>query len=269
MIGATIGWGLLGTWTRIALAEGLSPVGIAFWRCLLAGSAFALFSLTRHRELPRRDSLHIAAFGVIGIAAMYASFFIAVQRVGPSLAVILLYTGPVWVALYQLIFRQLPPTRIQSSALALAVLALIGVTGLSNARLDPPGVVAGLLSGASFATHFVYAAKYMERHGGVAVFARALLVATIVMLPFFDLPSSATVWTALIAAASVSTILPSVFFAIAIKQLAPVPAATIATFEPVVGLAAAALFFDERLLVSQYIAAAVLIAALILSTRAR
>lgn len=269
MVAATIGWGLLGTWTRIALAEGLSPVGIAFWRCLLAGGAFALFSLGRHERLPLRDSLHVALFGVIGLATMYASFFIAVERVGPSLSVILLYTGPVWVALYQLIFRRQPPTRTQSIALTLAVLALIGVTGFSGTRLDMLGVFSGLLSGASFATHFVYAAKYMARYGGVAVFARALLVAALVMLPFFEMPSTATAWTVLIAAASVSTVLPSVFFAVAIKQLTPVPAATIATFEPVVGLAAAALFFDERLLFSQYIAAAVLIAALMISTRAR
>lgn len=269
MIGATVGWGLLGTFSRIALAEGVSPTAIAFWRCLLAGGVFAVFALAQRRQVPRHDSLRIALFGLIGITAMYIGFFVAVERVGPSLAVILLYTGPVWVAVYQTLFRRLPPSRAQTIALAMAIFALAGVSGFANERLDAIGLIAGIVSGASFATHFVYASTYIARYGGVAVFARALLVAAALMLPFLELPAGTTAWATLIAAAAISTVVPSLLFALAINQLAPVTAATIATFEPVVGLIAAHQFFGERLTSLQYVAAAVLILALILSVQYR
>jgi DME family drug/metabolite transporter len=102
-------------------------------------------------------------------------------------------------------------------------------------RPAPAAVVAGLLSGAAFATHFVLAPRYMARLGSPAVFAGAMVAGAVVLAPAVrpQLPPVAAL-PPLAFVVLGSTVLASLCFGYAVTRLAPVRAAVLSTWEPVV-----------------------------------
>lgn len=98
---AAVLWGLLGILGKNAQGAGVSPLEVAFWRAALAGGLYALHALVTRAPLPRgRDLLVTAAFGVLGVSVFYGSYQLAVRAGGASLASVLLYTAPAFVALF-------------------------------------------------------------------------------------------------------------------------------------------------------------------------
>ena len=97
---AAFQWALLGPVARVAFAEGIAPLTVAFWRATVAALLFAAHaSVTRAHALRRQDRLPAMLLGVVAVAGLYVSYFESVQRGGAALAAILLYSAPVWVAL--------------------------------------------------------------------------------------------------------------------------------------------------------------------------
>lgn len=236
LAGATL-WGAIGPVAQLAFAAGLRPIELAFWRALLAAPCFALLALRAGGGWPRgRDLLGVAVFGVVGIAGMYGALFAAVDLGGAPLAAVLLYTGPAWVALAQ---RVLHGQRLGDTARVALVLSLAGVVVLvgpgAAVRPAPAAVVAGLLSGAAFATHFVLAPRYVARFGSPSVYAWAMAAGAVVLAPAArpQLPPVAAL-PPLVFVVLGSTVLASLCFGYAVTRLAPVRAAVLSTWEPVV-----------------------------------
>ena len=103
-------WGLLGIFGKLAFALGLSPLEVAFWRAALGGALYLLHALSVRARFPRgRDALVTALFGLTGVSVFYASYQLAVQSGGASLASVLLYTAPAFVAVYSSTDARLAP----------------------------------------------------------------------------------------------------------------------------------------------------------------
>lgn len=77
----------------------------------LAGLVFFIQSHWGISErLPYRQWARASAFGVIGIAFLYAVYHRAVEEGGVSLAILLLYTAPVHIALAETVIFNVPMT---------------------------------------------------------------------------------------------------------------------------------------------------------------
>ncbi|MBZ0118917.1 MAG: DMT family transporter [Sandaracinaceae bacterium] len=96
---AAVLWGALGVLGKAAQAEGVAPLEIAFWRALGGGALFALHAVVTRARWPRgRDLGGTIAFGLVGVSVFYGSYQLAVRAGGASLAAVLLYTAPAFVA---------------------------------------------------------------------------------------------------------------------------------------------------------------------------
>ncbi|MDQ3309110.1 MAG: EamA family transporter, partial [Gemmatimonadota bacterium] len=81
--------------SRLVLQEGVAPLEIALWRCVIGTVLFAVHvaaSRSARWSVARGDLPGIAAFGVVGIATLYGALSLAVDAGGAALAVVLLYT---------------------------------------------------------------------------------------------------------------------------------------------------------------------------------
>lgn len=101
---------------RFAMAEGVSPIAIAFWRMAIAGVALSLFVLTRKQG--RREAASIAPanrWWIIGaglfLALHIATWISSLAYTSVASSTALVTTNPVWLALFSWMFLKDKPDR--------------------------------------------------------------------------------------------------------------------------------------------------------------
>ena len=107
---AGILWGLIGVFIKKLSAFGFDSVQIAFIRMLIASLSFSLFILIKDKSLLRiniKDIWMFVGTGIISVSLFNICYFYTIIHSEASLAVVLLYTSPVFVVLISaLLFKE-------------------------------------------------------------------------------------------------------------------------------------------------------------------
>jgi len=271
---AAVLWGLLGPASYVALRDGVAPLEIAFWRAALGALLFGAHALARSGtagfRAARADLPALAAFGVVGVSVFYGAYQLAVREGGASLAAVLLYTAPAWVALLARVVlgERLTPRRLLAVALTLGGVALVATAGGGPLRVGAAAVTWGLVAGFAYALYYLFGRRYFARHPAPVVFAVALPVGALGLLPFVRFhEKTAAAWAAILFVAVVPTYFAYLLYAAGLRRTEATRAATVATMEPVVAAVAAYAAFGERLAPLAYVGAAVVLAGVLLAAR--
>lgn len=267
---AAVLWGLLGILGKQAQAAGVSPLEVAFWRAALAGGLYALHAAVIRAPLPRgRDLWITAAFGIAGVSVFYGTYQLAVRAGGASLASVLLYTAPAFVALMGWAFlrERLGLRELAAVGGTLAGIALISFGGGQGVTVGPAALGFGLAAGFTYSLYYVYGKAFFHRYAPPALLAVALPVGALGLLPLVAFaPKTAPAWGSLLALSFFSTYLAYLAYSAGLRHLNATRASVIASLEPVVAAALAALLYAERLSAVALLGAALVIgAALLLS----
>ena len=267
---AAVLWGLLGILGKQAQAAGVSPLEVAFWRAAMAGGLYALHTAVIRAPLPRgRDLWITAAFGIAGVSVFYGTYQLAVRAGGASLASVLLYTAPAFVALMGWAFlrERLGLRELAAVAGTLAGIALISFGGGQGVTVGPAALGFGLAAGFTYSLYYVYGKAFFHRYAPPALLAVALPVGALGLLPLVEFaPKTAPAWGSLLALSFFSTYLAYLAYSAGLRHLNATRASVIASLEPVVAAALAALLYAERLSALALLGAALVIgAALLLS----
>ncbi len=155
-------FGTSGTFGSALIDAGWSPAAAVTVRISLAALILtgpAVLQLRGRWGLLRRDAAPVAAFGLIAVAGCQLFYFNAIQRLPVGVALLLEYLGVLLVVGWLWLRHGQRPRRrtVAGTAAALAGLALVlGVTG--HVRIDPLGVMWGLLAAVGLAIYFLISA---------------------------------------------------------------------------------------------------------------
>ncbi|MGC3953099.1 MAG: EamA family transporter [Propionicimonas sp.] len=156
-----------GTFARPLLTAGWTPGAAVFWR-IAAASLLLLpagFWVMRGRlRQVVAEWRMILAFGALGVATAQLMYFAAVARISVSVALLLEYLAPVALVLLAWARTRRRPARLVIIGTLLSGLGLLGVLDLTGARLDPLGVLFGLLAMVGAAGYFVLSARPTALH---------------------------------------------------------------------------------------------------------
>ncbi|MDB5045114.1 MAG: rane protein [Deinococcus sp.] len=265
-------WGLLGIFGKNVQGAGVGALEVAFWRAVLGGSFFALHAALIRAPLPRgRDFWITAAFGIAGVSIFYGSYQLAVRAGGASLASVLLYTAPAFVALFgwAVLHERLGRRDVLAVAGTLVGIALISLGGGQGVNVTAAALAFGLVAGFTYSLYYLYGKAFFGRYSPPALLAVALPVGAVGLLPFVDFSAKTpAAWTGLGAMAFLSTYLAYTAYSLGLKRLPATRASVIASLEPVVAAGLAAWLFAERLSGTALLGAALVIgAALLLSLK--
>ncbi|THF84035.1 EamA/RhaT family transporter [Deinococcus sp. KSM4-11] len=269
---AAVLWGLLGILGKQAQAAGVSPLEVAFWRATLGGALYALHATVIRAPLPRgRDLWITAAFGVAGVSVFYGTYQLAVRAGGASLASVLLYTAPAFVALMGWAFlrERLGLRELGAVVGTLLGIALISFGGGQGVTVSPAALGFGLTAGFTYSLYYLYGKAFFHRYAPPALLAVALPVGALGLLPLVHFtPKTAPAWTSLLALSFFSTYLAYLAYSAGLRHLNATRASVIASLEPVVAAGLAAVLYGEHLSPLALLGAALVIgAALALSLR--
>lgn len=251
-------WGLLGPLARFALEDGISPLEIAFWRCAIGGLFFFVHAAASGslRILNAKDGVIFALFGAISVGGFFACYQYAVKTGGAALASVLLYTAPAWVAVFSrfLLGEYLGMAKIIAICMALVGVCCISVSGPGEnnesavlliqgnltAKLTLSSLTYGLLAGLLYSTHYIFAARYLQRYSAFALYCCIMLFGALALFPFIQYAHKSFFnWCILIVLGALCTYGAYWLYGEGLKRIAPTRAAILATFEPVIAVFAA------------------------------
>jgi drug/metabolite transporter (DMT)-like permease len=260
-------FGTLGPLSEYADRAGVSSLALVTWRAGLGAACMLLLLGARRatgpsgaiplRSIPVRDRWFVAAAAVAN-TVLNLSVFVAFQRVGITLALLVFYLYPALVALYSVVRlgERLDTLRWTALGMSLVgtVLVVAGAGQLGD--LDALGIGLAFL-GALAQTFYVLAARHGFAHvpgaqaaaltmGGATLLylASALLFAGGATL-LEPLRGTAALWPVVLAGV-IGAGVPTYCYIVGIRRLGPSRAAILATFEPVVGVGLAALLLSQQ-----------------------
>jgi drug/metabolite transporter (DMT)-like permease len=266
-------WGFNFIFTKIGLAEA-SPLWLAFLRAAVgaAGTVALLLALNPGLALHARGRWEAMAIGIPSTTAFYALLFIGIDTVLPGFASVLIYTFPLWVAVFSpwVLHHRLTPRLLGALVAGFAGVVLVSqpwndlhgaVTAVAILELLG-GAIAWAIGTVLFQRRFsreemLEANAYQLLGGtvGLAVLVTALaptplpaltpaLVGILVWLGIIGTSVAYTVWSYLLGHTRAVTLSAYLFLV------------------PVVALAASAVIFQERLAVIQLLGVALVFVAI-------
>jgi drug/metabolite transporter (DMT)-like permease len=280
----------LGPISRVAYADGLTPLGFVVWRALFGAVSLAALlivigragqPLLGLRGVPRRQWLMIGVAGTAS-ALMNLAVFIAFERISVALAMLGFYVYPVIVAVAVVATgrERLDAVRVGALALAMLGMALVVLGQVSPA--GSPGVdllgFAIVLVAACLNVVYIFAA----RDGYLALPARQATLAVLVVseawylvlavvagqLAIVALPfQEPDLWPVLLLAGTLGAAVPVVLFTAGLRIVGGVRTSILMLLEPVVATLLAFVILDEGLAPMQLVGGALVLAAAVIVER--
>jgi drug/metabolite transporter (DMT)-like permease len=267
-------WALNGNLARYLLDDGVSAIRLSELRSL--GSwLILLLALGATRpdllNVERRELPALVLLGVVGLAGVHATYFLAIDRLQIGVAVTIQYLAPllllVWLRLVH--GRRLAPSLWGAVGLSAAGCFLV-VRAYDVGALDAAGIAAAFASTVTFAIYLTGSERAGRGHEPVTTlfwafgFASAFwaIAAPWWSFPFGELGSARN---ALLAGAIivVGTLLPFVCMVAALRHIPAPRAAVVATLEPLLAGVFAWLIHGERLVALQVAGAMAVVAAVV------
>lgn len=250
---AALLWALIGVFTRGLIDVGLGAMEIAFWRALFGGGLFLVHALVARQMWlrSRRDAGTFLAFGLIGVTLFFGAYSQAIDTGGISLAVVLLYTAPVFVVILARLVLKEP---LSAAKIAAVTMVVVGVSLVAfgnpseGVHVTTASVLWGLAAGLGYASFYILGKQILENYAPVTAYAYILPVGAVGLYFFVDFaPKSTTAWLLIALLSIFSTYLAYLLYFIGLKRLEASRAVLVASLEPVIAASLAALIFGERL----------------------
>lgn len=277
LLAATL-WGTLGIFYKFLDANShISGVEIVFWRALISSFCSFLFLLIWRRKgisIAPQDLGLFLAMGIIGIAGFYLVYIFAITSIGMGIASVLLYSAPIWVAVYGFLFQGELFNKQKVIALILSIVGMVLIAEVFNKNRLPfstLGLLAGLGSGIGYAAYIIINKKITLRgYNAWTVNAYGIGIGALVLLLFQDptqlritlATPSVSIW--LLVLGVVPTLGGGLAFYAGLQKVPAVNASITATFEPVVAVILGWMIFTEKLSFPQILGGILILSAVIL-----
>jgi drug/metabolite transporter (DMT)-like permease len=281
-----------GSVMKVTLESGLTPVELAQIRHTCAALVFlgllVVFAPTRLR-IGRRELFFLAAFGVVGIALQQWLYLVAIKNVPIGVALLIVFTAPLFVALFaRFVYREY----IRRSVWLAVVLCISGLALVievwAGVAFSVVGVTAAFGSALVLTMYLLMAEHDRKQRDAISLsfygFFFAALVWAIVN-PLWTFPwhaldktvslqgnlseYSAPVWALLAFVVIFGTMVTFSLLAGALRHISATKASIVSSLEPVVATVIAWAWLGESLGATQLVGGAIVVAGIVLAQTAR
>lgn len=280
MLTLAVMWGLSIPVTKLGL-QSLPPLTLTALRFAVAVPLLLLLVAGRPRP-GWRALLPIAAVGVLGVGFGQVAQTLGVVSTTATVATIISATIPVFLVVFAALRLKQSVSALQTIGLLAAFLGIALVAFADGQGLDDLlkssaiGVAWGLLSAITIAYSHIWSVELTSKHDTLTVLAWSTLFGFFALLPWAAWEASqiafALTWQGFAAAAylGVFVTVAGVFLWINILRTVPAPiAAGVQFIQPIVGVAVSAVLFGDTLGPLVLAGAALVLAGVALTTRAR
>lgn len=263
-------WSLVGVLSKVCMAEGVAPLETAFWRAAFGLLFFLGHTLfTRQIAVPPRVAANFILFGVWGIGVFYSVTQYAIKLSGAAMAVVLMYTAPIWVAVISrfLFGETISGRKLGAIGVALCGTALVCFSGGSlPGQHSWVGIACGIIIGMSYASHYPFYRWWQDRYSTATIYFYSLvggLVALYLVSPV-HFSHSPHVWLCLALLGACTSYFAYLCYGLALKRIGLVRAAVTCYLEPVLSTFWVWLFWQESFTLMGWLGSILVLGAVLL-----
>lgn len=237
-------WGTISVFLKNLSSSGLSLIQITTCRAVFSSFFLFVYFLVKDKNLLKiklKDIWMFVGTGVVSLTFFSLCYFSTILESGASIAVILLYTSPIFILLLSAILFKEKITKIKLFALILTFVGCIFVTGIGGENhLSAKGLFIGLCAGFGYALYSIFSRFALEKYKPLTVTFYTFVFSSISLLPFCNIVEICSSFSEksllfLIGIALVCTVLPYIFYTFGLSGLETGKAAILVTVEPLVG----------------------------------
>ena len=183
-------WATLGLLGDILMKNGLTPEQVAFVRLFLGFVVLSVYCRAKNRELlkiSKKGIVYSVIIGIICQGLFNLCYFNAIKSVGVSVAAVLLYTSPLFLALFsKLVYKENINLNKIVSLLVCFIGAIFAVTGgkLDISGLSTTGIIMGILSAITYALMPIISKDALKENNSITILIYGFLFGALFMLPF-------------------------------------------------------------------------------------
>lgn len=237
-------WGTISVFLKNLSSSGLSLIQITACRAVFSSFFLFVYFLVKDKNLLKiklKDIWMFVGTGVVSLTFFSLCYFSTILESGASIAVILLYTSPIFILLLSAILFKEKITKIKLFALILTFVGCIFVTGIGGENhLSAKGLFIGLCAGFGYALYSIFSRFALKKYKPLTVTFYTFVFSSISLLPFCNIVEICLSFSEksllfLIGIALVCTVLPYIFYTFGLSGLETGKAAILVTVEPLVG----------------------------------
>lgn len=250
-------WGLLPLFIKYFAAEGFSSEQIVFVRVGFAALMLTAWLAVRKPALLRvrpADCWCFVGTGIISIMLFSYCYFRTVETANIALAALLLYTSPIFVLFFSILFFKERMTKRKAMAVAATVTGcacVTGVFGQGGVVAAPSVILIGLGAGLFYSLYTIFGKYALRRYTTVTVMTYTFIFATLGTAFLVPLPETLArlaepnILLASVAIAVFCSVGSFGLYTLGLRGVAPSKAGVLATVEPVVATLIGILVFHE------------------------
>lgn len=273
---AAIFFAISGVFAKFLFNDGITAYQLIQLRTSLAFAGLVIWFALRqpqHIKISWGDLPYFGGLGIFGIGSAQFFYLFAISKINVAAAILLHYTGPVFVALY-VIFIQGKKTDTRSILAIVGTLGgcflVVGAYNLQLLSMNLMGIVSGVLAAVSFATYSILSAHGMQKYSPWTVLFYGLLFAAVMWHVLYP-PMEAfrhhyafVQWVWIVFIGFGGTIVPFWLYFEGIKRIQPTHASITATLEPIAAGIAAAVLLGEKMAFPQLLGGLVVIVSIVI-----
>lgn len=256
-ISSGLSYALVGYFGVMLMSEGLSVYNLTFWRSFIAFLFIGLFMIPRWKQLFQyyKESFLIVLYGMLFYSPSGMLYFVASTYIGTGLGMVLFYTFPVFVTIFNLFYYR---NRPRISFILTLILMLWGMFCLVDPReiaFDIIGIAVGILAALIYAG-YVFLSKITPAPALLSTFTvLGGSAITAFMTAKFDgslcLPKTFSSWANIFGLSIFTTALPILLLLKALSYIRSEQASMLSVVEPVAVVLVGVVLLGEKLTILQ------------------
>ncbi len=182
-------WATLGLFGKFLMGNGLASEQVAFTRLFFGFIVLGIYSSIRTPQIlkiSKKGIIYSVIIGIICQAMFNLCYFKAIDIVGVSIAAVLLYTSPLFLAIFSKVCYKENITRSKLFSLILCFIgAIMAVTGgrLDFQGLNAFGLLLGILSAIAYALMPTISKNALKEFSSSTILVYSFLFGAIFMIP--------------------------------------------------------------------------------------
>ncbi len=273
VLSSAAGFSTLAIFIKLAYGAGANTLTILTLRFVLA--SLCLWPLLRFLKIspriPIKTAIKLCLMGALGYGTMSLAFAASLQYLPASLSEMLLFTYPIIVSVLSFLIDDEEFSWQKGASLAICLLGLFFILGVSFTGLSQLGILLGLSSAIVYScyilignrvlknVHALVATTYVSSAAGFAFAAYSIITGELMLetLPLHG-------WLALAGTAVFGTVLGILGFFAGIIKIGAANASIISTAEPVLTVLLSVLILGEALTLLQSLGGLLVIGSILL-----
>ena len=292
MITAAFGFAAGGVAAKVLREADLDAFRLTQIRITSAALILLIIALIKGKKqlyAKRSEIKDLILFGVIGIAVVNSFYYFALKYLYVSVALIIEFTAPIWIALY---LRFVKKKNIPTTAWVGIICAFLGLVLISQIwsgkSLHPLGVFVAILDALALAYYFLTADRLGQNRSSLSLTTWGMGIAAIfwaIALPWWNFPFefltqtftlsgelsrySAPGWALILWIVVTATVIPYLLTVAAIRELSASTSSVIAMLEPIIAGVIAWWLLNEAFTNIQLIGCTAVLVGVYLADKAR